>query len=161
MGAVPKVPTDGGVVLIDEREPDLSYRLLGAEGMRRKRILCITREPPERAARHSGVPLAEYHWLIAGDGHRSIDPVRLDRVGDLVRRFHRVNPGGAVLIEGVEFLMVINSYERVRDLFLSLDDMLQGGRTECLVPIDTRTLTLRELRELRAAFPIVRGDGRV
>ena len=160
MEALVQVPTLGGILLIDERKPELSYRLLEQRARRRKRVLCITREPPERVARRHPLPLVEHYWLITGDGERSVDPFRLDRMRELVDAFLRENPQGSVLIDGVELLMVMNTYEQVRDFLASLQATLQRHRTDCLVPIDTRTLTVKELAELREVFPMVRGDAR-
>lgn len=158
MEALVEVPTYGGVLLIDERKPDLSYRLLEQRAQMRKKVLCITREPPERVARRHPMPSAEHYWLITGDGERSVDPFRLDRMRRLIESFLAENPHGTVLIDGVELLMVMNTYEEVRDFLVGLQGVAQHHGTDCVVPIDTRTLTVRELGELRSAFPIVQGD---
>src|SRR3989442_3022377 len=110
MEALVQVPTMGGVVLIDERKPDLSYRLLQQRSLKRKRVLCITREPPERVASRYALPTAEHLWLITGDGSRSVSPFHLPRIQDLVDQFMEANTDGTVLIDGVELLMVMNTY---------------------------------------------------
>ena len=160
MEALVQVPTLGGILLVDERKPEMSYRLLEQRSRHRKAVLCITREPPEWVARRHPMPSAEHYWLITGDGDRSVDPFRLDRMQELVDRFLVENPQGSVLIDGVELLMVMNSYEQVRDFLAALQSKMQDHHTDCLVPIDTRTLTVNELRELRDVFPMVRGDAR-
>jgi len=159
MEALIQVPTLGGIVLIDERKPDLSYRLLEQRSRRRKKVLCISREPPERIARRHPMELAEHYWLITGDGGRSVSPFRLDAVYRLIARFLDENAQGTVLLDGVELLMIMNSYEGVRDLLFALHELFRRTQADCVVPIDTRTLTTKELAELRDAFPMVRGNG--
>jgi hypothetical protein len=153
-----QVPILGGILLIDERKPDLSYRLV-QEHAHSRRVLCLTREPPERVARRHPMENAEHWWLISGDGERSLSPYQLGAVRDRVEGFLRENPGGAVLIDGVELLMVMNSYDEVRDLLSGLHDRMLRAGGECVVPIDTRTLTTKELADMRRSFPMVRGDG--
>lgn len=159
MEALMEVPTTGGIVLIDERKPDLSYRLLQERAHGGRGVLCITREPPARVARRHPMDGASHYWLITGDGERSVDPFRLDAMTTLVEGFLASHPGGTILIDGVELLMVMNSYAAVRDFLAGLHDQLQKHRADCVVPIDTRTLTVPELKELRAVFPMMRGDG--
>lgn len=156
MASLLEVPTVGGVVLIDERKPDLSYRLVEERARGRRKVLCITREPPERVARRHPLEDAEHYWLITQDGDRSVNPFELDRVGDLIEGFARRHPEGAVLLDGVELLMVMNTYEDVRDFLSDLQAPLRHGRVECIIPIDTRTLTTSELAELTTAFPLLR-----
>ena len=148
----------GGILLIDERRPDLSYRMIERLATRRKGVLCITREPPERVERRHPMPLARYYWLVTADGGRAVHPFQLGKMRGLIQRFVKENPEGAVFIDGVEFLMVMNTYERVRDFLQALEHILRERKTECVIPIDTRTLTVNELAELRGAFPMVQGD---
>lgn len=159
MEATVQVPALGGILLIDERKPDLSYRLV-QEHARSRKVLCISREPPERVARRHPMGDAEHAWLITNDGERAVNPYRLDAVRDRIEEFLRKNPAGAIMLDGVELLMVMNSYEEVRDLLADLNSRMRQGGVECVVPIDTRTLTTGELAEIRRSFPMVRGDGR-
>ena len=159
MEAYVQIPSLGGILLIDERKPDLSYRLV-QDHARSRRVLCITREPPERVERRHPMENAEHAWLVTNDGERSVNPFRLGAVRDRIEEFLRAHPAGAVLIDGVELLMVMNSYEEVRELLNGLHDRMRQDGGECVVPIDTRTLTTEELADMRRSFPMVRGDGR-
>ncbi|TLZ51130.1 MAG: DUF835 domain-containing protein, partial [Methanobacteriota archaeon] len=109
MEATLQVPTTGGIVLVDERKPELSYRLLEERAKQRRAVLCVTREPPERVARRHPMWGAEHYWLIGGNGGRSVSPTKLDALQRLVDAFIREHPSGAVLIDGIELLMVMNS----------------------------------------------------
>src|SRR2546428_138038 len=149
MEATLQVPTTGGIVLVDERKPELSYRLLEERAKQRRAVLCVTREPPERVARRHPMWGAEHYWLIGGNGGRSVSPTKLDALQRLVDAFIREHPSGAVLIDGIELLMVMNSYEDVRDFLGGLQSSLMRGATDCLIPIDTRTLTSKELADMR------------
>lgn len=152
-----EVPTLGGIVLIDERKPDLSYRLLEERADGRRSVMCLTREPPERVSRRHPMENAHHYWLITQPGLRSVNPFRLDQVRDLIEAFAHSHPGCAMLLDGVELLMVMNSYEGVRDLLLGVLGTLQRENAELIIPIDTRTLTTRELTEMQTSFPMMRG----
>ena len=159
METVLQTATTGGIVLVDERKPELSYRFLEDRANQSRPILCVTREPPERVARRHPMPTAEHHWLISGNGNGSVNPNRLDALLRLVDGFVQAHSNGAVILDGIELLMIMNSYEDVRAFLCSLQAALLRGAVDCLIPIDTRTLTTRELAEMRTAFPIVRGPG--
>jgi len=156
MEAVLQVSTAGGIVLVDERKPDVSYRML-QEGAGQRPVLCVTREPPERVARRYPMPTAEHYWLITDGGNRCVNPSRLDSLQGLIDGFVTKNSGAAVLIDGIELLMIMNSYEDVREFLRSLQSRLLRSGADCVIPLDTRTLTTKELAEMRTAFPIVRG----
>lgn len=156
MESLLQVPTVGGIVLIDEKKPELAYRLLQERANGRRHVLCLTREPPERVARRYPMENAHHYWLITRGGELTVNPFRLDRVRELVEMFARSHPGCAFLLDGIELLMVMNSYEGVRDLLLGLREVLQRRHAELIIPIDTRTLTSRELAELGETFPLMR-----
>jgi len=148
----------GGIVLVDERKPELSYRLLQDPSKAARPVLCITREPPERVARRHPMAAADHYWLITNGGERCVDPYDLGAVQGLIGGFVAANPEGTVLIDGIELLMVMNSYEEVRHFLRTLQSALLRTNAECVIPIDSRTLTTRELAEMRTAFPMVRGS---
>ena len=152
-----QLPESGGIVLIDERKPELSYRLLLERIASGRRVMCITREPPERVRARYPLNGAEHYWLITRGDVRAVSPLRLDTIASRVESFVRRRPNGVILIDGVELLMVMNSYGEVRDLLLRLQGMLQKIGAGCIVPIDTRTLTTGELAELKSSFPMVQG----
>ncbi|HYS71052.1 MAG TPA: DUF835 domain-containing protein [Thermoplasmata archaeon] len=157
MESLLQVPATGGIVLVDERKPDLSYRLLQEQSKARRPVLCVTREPPERISRRYPMETAAHVWLITGNGGRCVNPSNLAALRALIARFLERNRGGAVLIDGIELLMIMNSYEDVRKFLCALQSSLLRANMECLIPIDTRTLTAKELLEMRTAFPMVRG----
>ncbi len=157
MEAVLQVATTGGIVLVDERKPELSYRLLTQQSNGSRPVLCVSREPPERVASRHSMAGAEHRWLIGGNGRGSVNPNRLAGVFGLIDGFVRTRPNGVVLLDGIELLMIMNSYEEVRAFLCSLQTSLLRNATDCVIPIDTRTLTSKELAEMRTTFPMIRG----
>ena len=151
-----EVPTLGGIVLVDERKPDVSYRLLEERAKLGNHVLCITREPPERAVRRHRIENAEHYWLITRGTANAVNPFDLEGLRVLIERFLREHRHAVVFLDGVELLMVMNTYEEVRDLLLGLRTAIGDDGAGCVIPIDTRTLTARELGELKASFPMVR-----
>jgi hypothetical protein len=149
--------TVGPVVLVDERKPDLSHRLLGQLAGSGRKVLCITREPPERVRARYPLNGAEHYWLVTRGDARALSPFRLKRISGLIESFLKRNPDAAILIDGIELLMVVNDYEQVRDFLLRIQAMLQRNGAGCIIPIDTRTLTAWELDELKRSFPMVQG----
>jgi len=149
----------GGIVLVDERKPELSYRLLVEQEASGRRVMCITREPPERVRARYPLNGAEHYWLVTRGDVRAVSPMRLDTIASRVESFVRRRPNGIIMIDGVELLMVMNNYDKVREFLLRLQGMLNKVGVRCIIPIDTRTLTTGELAELKTSFPLVQGVG--
>lgn len=149
--------TVGPVVLVDERKPDLSHRLLVELAAFGRKVLLITREPPERVRAQYPLEGAEHYWLVTRGDMRGVSPFHLKRISGLVESFLRRDPQAVILIDGIELLMIVNSYQDVRELLLRIQRMLPPAATGCIVPIDTRTLTTPELVELQVSFPMVPG----
>ena len=159
MTTLVQLPMSGGIVLVDERKPELSYRLLLNQEASGRRVMCITREPPERVRARYPLNGAEHYWLVTRGDVRAVSPMRLDTIASRVESFVRRRPNGIIMIDGVELLMVMNNYEKVREFLLRLQGMLNKVGVGCIIPIDTRTLTTGELAELKTSFPLVQGVG--
>ncbi|MBI4416202.1 MAG: DUF835 domain-containing protein [Euryarchaeota archaeon] len=157
MTTVVHLPASGRVLLVDERKPDLSYRLLQERAKLGRRVLCITREPPERVARRYPIVSAEHYWLVTRGGGRAVNPLDLDGIFALVRAFLQRHPDAAVFIDGIELLMVMNSYEEVRDFLFRVQRLFREDGGAIIVPIDTRTLTVGELAEMKSSFSMLQG----
>jgi hypothetical protein len=152
-----QLPTLGRVVLVDERKPDLSYRLLQERAQLGRKVLCITREPPERVARRYPLDGAEHYWLVSQGDARAVSPFDLEAIARLIEAFVRRHRDAVILLDGVELLMVMNSYEEVRRFLDRVQGALREEGAGCIIPIDTRTLTSLELSELKGSFPMVHG----
>jgi hypothetical protein len=100
---------------------------------------------------------AEHYWLVANGDIHGVSPFHLKRISGLVESFLRRDPHTVILIDGIELLMIVNSYQDVREFLLRIQRMLPRAATGCIVPIDTRTLTTPELAELQVSFPMVPG----
>lgn len=149
--------TVGPVVLVDERKPDLSHRLLSQLAGDGRKVLRITREPPERVRARYPMDGAEHYWLVTRGDARALSPFHLKRISGIIESFLRRNPDAVILIDGIELLMVANCYAEVRDFLIRIQRMLPADGAGCIIPIDTRTLTMPELAELQVAFPLVHG----
>lgn len=152
MTALAQLHAPPGILLVDERKPEMSYRLLLRWASSGRKAMCITREAPERVRGRYPLNGSEHYWLITRGDTRAVSPLRLDTIGSRIESFLRRRPKGVILIDGVELLMVMNSYEKVRDFLHELQATLTKAEASCIIPIDTRTLTTGEFAELKASF---------
>ena len=66
--------------------------------------------------------------------------------------FMRANPGGSVLIDGVEHLVVENTLDRVVRFAKRLNDLASVGKITVFVPVAPGAIAAEDLTLLQQAF---------
>jgi len=140
--------TDKGVA----RAYDVLKKLL-AEG---KRGLVITRTHPSRVQQLYGVD-CPIMWIAKASkptGVMSLEPTRLMRIHSTVADFIKANPGAAVLLDGLEYLITENGFGPVMKAIQLTNEEVAMSGAFLLVPIDPRTLETQQLGFLEREFSL-------
>lgn len=138
-------PQAGNAYLVEERRPRLSYELFenslgsGFSG------LVVTRELPKKLQSERDIDGCRILWMtnLVGDGR--INPTAIGILMSQIRGFIESNPKSAVLIDGLEYLISLNTYDRMLQFMHQLRDMVITSEAVLLVPFDPRTVNEREL----------------
>ncbi|HIH00715.1 TPA: DUF835 domain-containing protein [Thermoplasmata archaeon] len=145
----------GNVYLVEERRPRLSFEIFeqglssGCVGM------VITRELPKRIQHDRNIGGSRIVWLtnLVGDGR--INPTAIGILMSQVRSFIEGNPRTIVLIDGLEYLISLNTYDRMLHFMHQLRDIVITNEAALVVPVDPRTLNEREMALLERSLEVV------
>ncbi|MGQ9587715.1 MAG: DUF835 domain-containing protein [Thermoplasmata archaeon] len=147
--------TDRGVVRAFE-----VFKKLLAEG---RRGLVITRTHPSRVQQLHGLD-CPIMWIAKSTkpigGVISLEPTRLMKIHSTVSDFIKANPGSAVLLDGLEYLITENGFGPVMKAIQLTNEEVAMSGSYLLVPVDPRTLETQQLGFLEREFSLPEERGR-
>lgn len=149
---------DGRVYLLKERKPVRARELLRGCGDGGRRLLYVTRQHPSHVARELGSAVRVV-WLSTTIGTDYVDPHNLNSLMTLITEFldQDGEPKSAVLIDGVEYLMINNPPERVFKFLDFLDEAIATRSAVLLASIDARAFEPKQLALLERNAVVLDG----
>ncbi|MDX1534117.1 MAG: DUF835 domain-containing protein, partial [Thermoplasmata archaeon] len=121
----PPASMEGGLYLLEASRPDLGYRLFNRLLREGRAGLLISRRHPSRL-KEDVVGAARCIWLSHTPGEASHNPTALAGLNRLIDGFLKENGRSAVLLDGLEYLMLHNEFARTL-LFVEYDLEGRGG----------------------------------
>jgi hypothetical protein len=148
-------PKLGNVYLVEERRPRASFDFFeqgltaGCCGM------LVTRELPDKVSSERNIGDSKVVWLtnLVGDGR--VNPTAIGILMSQVRSFIEKREKSVVLIDGLEYLISLNTYDRMLQFMNQLRDVVITNNSSLIVPVDPRTLSERELALLERNLEVV------
>ena len=145
----------GNVYLVEERRPKASFDMFehglssGCCGM------VVTRELPKKITGDRNIGDSKVVWLtnLVGDGR--INPTAIGILMSQLRSFIESNPRTVVIIDGLEYLISLNTYDRMLQFLNQLRDVVMTNESSLIVPLDPRTLSEREVALLERNLEVV------
>lgn len=136
-----------------------AFRRLLTEG---RRGLIISRNHPARVQQQYGFD-CPIMWIAKSTRPQSsvitLEPTRLMKIHTTISDFIKANPGAAVLLDGLEFLITENGFGPVmKTIQLTNEEVAMTG-SYLIVPIDPRTLETQQLGYLEREFSLPEGRG--
>jgi hypothetical protein len=145
----------GNVYLVEERRPKVSYELFehalssGCAG------LVITREFPKRLLTEKELDSCRVVWLTNLVGEGRINPTAIGILMSQVRAFIESQKRTAIIVDGLEYLVSLNTYDRMLQFMHQLRDMVVTNDCVLIVPVDPRTMSEREIALLERNLEVV------
>ncbi len=140
--------------LVIDKDPATSYSwFLGI--LRRERPgLCMTTSFPEKVVKEYRLETAEMYWLSdTNPGPKTLDPRRLEfEVIRALSNFAKAKKGGAIILDGLEYLVVENTFDKTFKFIKRVNDLCSVHGTTFIVPITPGALGPDELTMLRNEF---------
>jgi PAS domain S-box-containing protein len=93
-------------------------------------------------------------WLSTIGTGDSVDPKDLAKINHLVNEFLKRAIDSVVLLEGIEYLIIQNNFEKVIKALNSLNDYITISGSRLLVPVSPKTLSEKELSILEKEFKV-------
>jgi len=140
--------------LVIDKDPSTSYSWLLGMVRREKPTLCMTTTFPEKVVKEYRMEGVEMYWLSdTNPGPRTLDPKRLEfEVIRALSNFAKSHKGGAILLDGLEYLVVENGFDKAFKFIKKVNDLCGVHGTTFIVPITPGALGPDELMMLRKEF---------
>jgi hypothetical protein len=145
---------DGLNYLVIDNDPGTSYSWLLGMARREKPTLCMTTSFPEKVVKEYRLEGVEMYWLSdTNPGPKTLDPKRLEfEVIRALSNFAKDFKGGAIILDGLEYLVVENGFDKTFKFIKKVNDLCSVHGTTFIVPITPGALGPDELTMLRKEF---------
>ncbi len=149
----------GQTYMVNEEKPAKSNEIFldlvhhGAHG------LYITRRNPDEIRREFGLEKTPIIWLTREKSLKdSIDPRDTVEISHTIREFIKKTDNGIVLLDGLEYLVIQNSYSEILKFIQGLRDAISINKARLIVPLDPSTISQQELHLLRREMALIRAE---
>ncbi len=119
--------------------------------------LCITRRSTSQIVSAYDLDGVEYRNLECEGQTDAINPDDLDKIVDVIEAFAAGNENPAFLIDGLDFLIAINSVDEVAEFLKSVSDTLEGHGGSLMVSLNLDTLDSKDSTRIARCFDEVEG----
>jgi hypothetical protein len=152
----------GNVYLVEERRPRFSYELLEQALSAGSVGLVVTRDFPKKLLSEREIDSCRIIWLTNLVGEGRINPTAIGILMSQIRAFVEGQKRTAVIIDGLEYMISLNTYDRMLQFMHQIRDIVVTNECALIVPLDPRTLSERELalleRNLEVIVPRIDSD---
>lgn len=155
-GSVLQDVAEGYNYLIVDDNPAIAYEEF--KRILRKEVpgLCLSTTFPEKLRKRFDVTDADLYWLsdtTTDPAVKTLDPKRLDfEMTRVINNFLKKSPKGAVMIDGIESLIVENGFDRVFRFVKKIIDLASVGDATTFIPLAPSSLAKDEFAVLQKEF---------
>jgi hypothetical protein len=109
----------------------------------------VTRNYPQRIREKYNLMKTPMMWLTRDQASSSsISPADLAELSHMVKDFIQTAKDTVVLIDGLEYLIMHNSFEEALELIQGLDDVVVQSKSRLIVTVDPQAVTPQQLHLL-------------
>jgi hypothetical protein len=114
----------------------------------------ICRMHPKKVRHRFDLKKTPILWLSTIEAEDSVDPKDLAKINHMLNEFLKRASDCILLVEGLEYLIIQNNFEKVVKALHSLNDYVTVSNSRLLVPINPKTLSEKELSILEKEFMV-------
>lgn len=119
--------------------------------------LYITRRNPQTIRESFHLQKTPIIWLTREkSAGNSIDPRDLVELSHTVREFIKKTKNGVVLLDGLEYLIVQNSYKEILKFIQGLKDTISLSQSRLIIPLDPSAITQQQVHLLQREMSLIR-----
>ena len=140
--------------LIEEPQPKRSFEFFKAKVGKGAKGLCISTSYPKKIIEEYGLQGTTVYWLSELEfDNQSLHPRRLDfEVTRAIQNFVKSNPSSVLIIDGVEFLILINGFERVMTFIKKMNDIMSATASTLITSINPSAFSEEKLSIIEREF---------
>ncbi len=133
----------GSLYIFQDKKADRALRLFNLLKSKDKEVLVVTRLHPDRLKEDFQIPPSNVFWLSSSAGPRNINPQNIGILTDtLIRAYEKGE--AAVILEGVEYLMLQNDFSKVLRLMSYLYESVAVNRGMLIITLDPEAFNTKE-----------------
>ncbi|MBU7013956.1 MAG: DUF835 domain-containing protein [Theionarchaea archaeon] len=114
----------------------------------------ICRMHPKKVRHKFDLKRTPILWLSTIEAEDTVDPKDLAKINHMLNEFLKRASESILLVEGLEYLIIQNNFEKVVKALHSLNDYVTMSNSRLLVPINPKTLSEKELSILEKEFMV-------
>ncbi|MEM2838840.1 MAG: DUF835 domain-containing protein [Thermoplasmata archaeon] len=147
---------EGAAFLVEERRPRESIILCEKYLAEGANLMIISRDPPQKLIEGMPIVPRKAIWITNLPGKDHLDPTAVGLLMGEIRKFVEVSGKRAViLIDGLEFLISVNTYDRMLQFVSQVRDIAVTSGSILIIPFDMRTLNEREQALLERNLQVI------
>lgn len=141
----------GRSYVVEESPPNISFdafvNILSStkEGAPQAVGLAVTRQHPDLIRQKYGLEKTPIYWLATRAGPDVISPTNLGILAHTIIQFIDANPTGIVLLDGIEYLVSNNDFNKVLRMIDQINDHISQSKAVMIIPVDPRAFEQKEL----------------
>lgn len=144
--------------LVKENKPSRSFEIFVDQVTHNIPGLCVTRQHPTIVRKEWGLEKTPIIWLSNQLGKVYVNPTNIGILSDTIIRFVEKSGDSVVLLDGIEFLVVNNDFDKVLRMIHHVMEAVMENRSRLIISVDPRTLNTRELALLERNMEIIEAE---
>jgi two-component system cell cycle response regulator len=132
----PDISFDAFVNIISTSSRDQPAKVVG---------LAISRQHPDLIRQKYGLEETPIYWLATRTGQDVISPTNLGILTHTMIQFIEENASGVILLDGLEYLVSNNDFNKVLRVIDQVNDHISQGTAIMIIPVDPRAFEAKEL----------------
>jgi len=141
--------------VVKELKPEKSFLMFEDQVTHNIQGLCITREHPETIRKSWGLEKTPIIWLSNQLGKVYVNPTNIGILSDTIIRFIEKSGDSVVMIDGIEFLIVNNDFEKVLRMVHHIAEANMEYKSRLIISVDPRTLDVRQMALLERNMEVI------
>jgi hypothetical protein len=119
--------------------------------------LCVSRTKPNILESEYGFGRMETKWLtdIYLTENNLINPTNVAQINIIVKDFIKHHDRGAILLEGIEYLIYYNGNDSIIKLLFSLNENIMVSESMLIVPVDPKSVDPKTLYLLEKDLEVI------
>ncbi len=141
----------GRSYVVEESPPDISFdafvNILSSAGQGAETSvgLAVSRQHPDLIRQKYGLEKTPIYWLATRAGQDVISPTNLGILTHTMIQFVEANPSGIILLDGIEYLVSNNDFNKVLRMIDQVNDHISQSKAIMIIPVDPRAFEQKEL----------------
>jgi len=142
---------DGLCYMINSDDYSAGFEIFIDYVKHRRQGLCITRQSPKKIKRKYNLEKTPIVWLTKADTpeEKCISPEDLTKLDSTIKNFIKEANDGFVILEGLEYMGVHNSFSSVLKLINSLSDAIACSTSRLLLLVDSEAFDVKDYHILK------------